>query len=260
MAYFFVKSRLSGHVMDVEGGDRSPGTHIILWEKKDHDMSNSNQLFYEDTNTNCIKSALNDLCLSMNQDNELVLHHPNNSSMQRWQKDGDKVRNCDDNQVLDVVGESTDMGAKVCKWDDHGGVNQQWDFEYVEPKYFYIRSRMHGKVLDVSGENRSEGAEVIVWPQNDDQVDNQLWFEGTDGIIRSKLNSFTLDARDGELKLYQAHEGEQNQGFRINGDQITNKHDHRCMDIAGENEDDGAKVCAWESHDGVNQKWEIAYI
>lgn len=64
-------------------------------------------------------------------DNELVLNHYNNSSVQRWERDGDRIRNCDDSQVLDVSGECSDPGAKMCKWDDHGGINQQWDFEYM---------------------------------------------------------------------------------------------------------------------------------
>ena len=55
----------------------------------------------------------------------------NGSSVQEWERDGDKVRNRNDGQVVDIMGENDDNGAKMCKYSEHGGTNQQWDFEYM---------------------------------------------------------------------------------------------------------------------------------
>ena len=59
---------------------------------------------------------------------------------------------------------------------------------------------MHGKVMDIKGNDDSPGTEVILWEKDDGGPDNQLWYISRDGIIRSKLNGFTLDS-SGKLLL-----------------------------------------------------------
>ena len=57
---------------------------------------------------------------------------------------------------------------------------------------------MHGKVLDVRGENRFAGAQVVVYTAWPEPRDNQLWYEDTQGVIRSRLNDFALDSSSGK--------------------------------------------------------------
>ena len=50
------------------------------------------------------------------------------------------------------------------------------------------------KVFDVQGANRQAGARVIAYSDKNDFSDNQLWYEDQRGVIRSKLNGFSLCA------------------------------------------------------------------
>ena len=58
--YFFLKSKMHGKVLDINGGDASPGASIIVWEQKD--SSSDNQLWYEDRH-GYLHSKLNDLVM-----------------------------------------------------------------------------------------------------------------------------------------------------------------------------------------------------
>ena len=60
--------------------------------------------------------------------------------------------------------------------------------------YFYIVSELNDKVLDVKGNDEDPGAEIIMWRKKDDPADNQLWYSGRDGLLRSKLNGFVIDS------------------------------------------------------------------
>ena len=68
--YFCLKNAASDNlVLDVQGMSRAPGTPVILWDRKfstNHrpDML-LNQLWYEDTDTSTIRSALNNFCLDL---------------------------------------------------------------------------------------------------------------------------------------------------------------------------------------------------
>lgn len=64
-----------------------------------------------------------------------------------------------------------------------------------KPKYFYIKSELNGRVLDIEGENRAPGAKILMWDQKrGPTAANQLWYEDQQGILRSKLNEFSIDA------------------------------------------------------------------
>ena len=63
--YFVIKSRLSGHVLDVKGGEISPQTQVIMWPRKEGEESN--QVWVEDHLAGCIRPSTNDeLCLTVN--------------------------------------------------------------------------------------------------------------------------------------------------------------------------------------------------
>ena len=55
-------------------------------------------------------------------------------------------------------------------------------------------------------------------------------------------------------------EGEENQQWVTRDDRVKNKNDeNRVFDIAGQNEDAGARICAWDFHGKNNQLWDFEY-
>ena len=63
------------------------------------------------------------------------------------------------------------------------------------PIYFYIKLRSEPKkVLDICRADPKPGSKVIVFDNKGDLSDNQLWYEDCNGIVRSKLNDYAMDA------------------------------------------------------------------
>ena len=60
--YYYIRSRLNGLVLDVEGQNRNPGARVIMWKQKQAGNCD-NQLWYDDPTTATIRSKLNDFCL-----------------------------------------------------------------------------------------------------------------------------------------------------------------------------------------------------
>jgi len=68
--FFYLKnSGTQDLVLDVEGMSGKRGTPVILWDQKfstNHDPGSLvNQLWYEDTDTSTIRTAMNDFCLDL---------------------------------------------------------------------------------------------------------------------------------------------------------------------------------------------------
>lgn len=77
-------------------------------------------------------------------------------------------------KVLDVSGQpNPGDGANVHQWSFHGGSNQQWKLETAGSGYYYFKARHSGKVLDVSGHSTENGANVHQWSLHGG--DNQKW-------------------------------------------------------------------------------------
>ncbi|KAK2162801.1 hypothetical protein LSH36_91g03009 [Paralvinella palmiformis] len=200
--YFLIRTKLNPDLaLDVKGGSRDEGTSVITYSIHGGD----NQLWYIDHPTGTIRSKANKMCLDLN-DNRLVINSfsPGNSN-QQWDIHGEQICNRhDSNKVLDVVGASADEDAEICSWDCHGGDNQSWIFEYKDPDYFYIESKMHDgslvtnnfnpgehlhwwvihndlivnrynskQALDISQASTDDGAEII--PYDVHGGDNQRW-------------------------------------------------------------------------------------
>ena len=72
--------------------------------------------------------------------------------------------------------------------------------DYVEAilcgfrREFVIVSKMNNLVIDVKGENAGPGAELVMWHRKHPHAKNQLWYQDNQGIIRSALNDFAIDA------------------------------------------------------------------
>jgi hypothetical protein len=261
--YFIIISKHSGFALDIRGGQAHAGTDVIVWSKHGRD----NQQWFEEPVTGTIRSKLNpDLCLDINGSNHLYLNHhqPGDPNQQwRYNKQREVIENrLDANRVLDVANASKESGAAVCAWRYHGNDNQKWKIENLPPRYFFIKSHLNGKVLDIERGSKSPGTKVIMYQQKGGHHDNQLWFEDRFGNIRSKLDhNLVLDATDGTLRVNKFEDGHKRRFWAVQGDRIVNVHNHQeVLDVKGNNQDNGAEVCAWNFHGKSNQKWNFEYI
>lgn len=95
--YFYLKnSETRDLVLDVEGMNRSPGAPVILWDQKfstDHRPDTLlNQLWYEDTATSTIRTALNNFCLDRYGDRLVVNSFEPYKASQKFSVDGTLLR------------------------------------------------------------------------------------------------------------------------------------------------------------------------
>ncbi len=65
--YFFIRSKLSGLVLDIKGEKATPGTQVVTWDRKD--SGNDNQLWWVDRTDGAIISKLDSkLALTINSE------------------------------------------------------------------------------------------------------------------------------------------------------------------------------------------------
>lgn len=64
-------------------------------------------------------------------------------------------------------------------------------------KCYIVTSQMNGKVLDVKNNDPNPGAKVIMYDRKAELENNQLWYEDENGVLRSKLNGFVMEAPTG---------------------------------------------------------------
>lgn len=258
--FFYIRSYLNGLVLDVQNSNQYPGAPVGTWHQKPD--GNDNQLFYEDPASNTIRTKLNDYCLDI-QDDSLVIQpfQPGNIT-QEWMIAGNRIQSrINPNQVLDIADNNQDAGARVGVWDFNGGPNQQWSIEYTAPRYFYIRSAMHGKVVDIRGADPSPGGKVITYDQQEGMADNQLWYEDKYGIIRSKLNDFAFDSSEGGLKMQPYDPSIPTMQWILMGNRIANRIDPSyVMDIKGGSSGNNVRLISYEYNSGDNQHWLLDYV
>jgi len=61
LQYYIIKSKLTGLVLDVEGGGRNIGARVITWDRSGAD----NQIWYDDPATGTIRSKASQYCLDI---------------------------------------------------------------------------------------------------------------------------------------------------------------------------------------------------
>lgn len=251
--YFMIRSKLNpAMVLDCEANGTSPGTRVITWEAHGGD----NQQWYMCQLTGTIRSKISNLCMDASGSTLVLNSHQPGDPNQQWAADGEHVANrLDRNKVLDIAEGKTEPGATLCSWDNHGGDNQKFSFENIQPPYFYIVSEMNDKVMDVAEANPSPGTKVVMWYKKESPEDNQLWYEDRHGMIRSKLSELALDASRGSLECDNVSPGS-GQMWLFQGNKIVNRNNQaEVLDIMGENDDDGAEVGLYSYHGGSNQHW-----
>jgi len=122
-------------------------------------------------------------------------------------------------------------------------------------KFFFIRSQLHDKVLSVQDSVMGPGTPVGC--MDSDGSDNQIWYEDRiAGVIRCKADDdYVLEIQDDTLVINEYNPDEYNQKYTCTNNLVKHTEDGNCLDIAGCDEEDMARVCTWEEHGGDNQLW-----
>jgi len=286
MSFYIIKSKLSGLVLDIEGGGKH-GAKVIPYDRHGKD----NQVWYDDPSRGVIASKAGNFVLAVEHNQLCVEDYHQGKASQQWQRDGAFIRNrVDRNKVLDVFDHSKEKGAKIGEFQFNGGPNQSWEFENVAgqppvsggaplaqastgyPAYpgypqagggarreFFITSKMHGKVLDIEKGHKDPNTKIVVWDKHVPASKNQLWYVDGQGFIRSALNDLQFtSAKSGEtLKMQQTSDARSQWSFQ--GDKIVNKAGE-CLDIRGGDKDKGAELCGYEYKDQKNQHWTQEFV
>jgi hypothetical protein len=145
MSNYFIKSKLSGAVIDVQGASTAAAALLDAYPQKTTGTSNQLWEFVPDpagSGYYFIKSAL-------------------------------------DGNVIDIKGASTSAGALLDAYPQKasGTENQLWEF-YKDPGgsgYCFIVSKMNGNVIDIQGASTAPGALLDAYPLKTSGTENQLW-------------------------------------------------------------------------------------
>lgn len=278
-SYFFIRSRVNGLVLDVQGGNPAPGTPVVLWKQKETD--NSNQLWFEDSVTGTIRSKLNEYCLDVDGSQVVLKPYQPGNVNQLWERSAEFIRNCHQpNRLITVDMLKPGSGGRILITNNNKTKKQtaqMFDFQLKVPedpaaamaalnisqpsprRRFYIVSEMHCKVLDVKGADPVSGVDAIMWPKKSGYHPNQLWYFDSEGVIRSALNDMALDSGVGGRNIQMMpYRGDARQQWRLVGNRILNNA-HECLDISGESRKDGAAVISYKYKGSANQHWRIEY-
>ena len=205
--FFIIESKLNGLVLDIEGSEANPGARVVTWDRN----NNPNQLWWQDTVCNVIRSKLDEnLVLEMQDDTLVVNNFQPDEYNQKWRVTGETISHLEnDTLVLDIADNCEDSGARICSYDYNGGDNQHWSIDYQAPAYCQIvtrNDRHSGKCIDVAMNDEGEvGSRVIIYEKKDqfhrDGNDNQLWYEDKYGIIHSKIKDMVIDTSEGKAHM-----------------------------------------------------------
>lgn len=136
-AYYNVRAKISGKVLDVEGASTANGANVQQW----------------------------------------ALYSANDNQKWQFKDAGDGyyyVVAKHSGKVLDVKGASTADGANVQQWTLYtANNNQKWKLQDAGDGYYYFVAKHSGKVLDVPGGSADNGTGILQWTLNGG--DNQKW-------------------------------------------------------------------------------------
>jgi len=126
--HFYIVSEMNGRVLDIKGGNKSAGTHVLVYDKDPG--SAANQLWHTDMQ-GYIKSDMNEMTFYADKDgNALKTKLPDDSPDSQWQFQGNQVTNSA-GKVLDIINGNKSNGAEVTAYRYNGAVNQHWRQEFV---------------------------------------------------------------------------------------------------------------------------------
>jgi len=262
--FMMIKSQMNDKVLTVMEGVMEGGTQVgpCPYGGDDH------QLWYEDRISGVIRSKADDNFVLEIADDTLVINEFNPEEYnQKFKCTNNMVVHREDDTALDIAGCDDEDGARVCLWEQHGGDNQLWTFEYLPPMYCYIISKLDGKVLDVREADQNPGAKTICWGRHDQQQDNQLWYEDKYGNIRCKMNDFVIDNTEGSCRLQPSDHDVKGRNWVKRGNKIVNKNDPSiCIQVMDAGDQGmrkhwkGRKLDADTYVGAEHQIWDFEYI
>ena len=186
----------------------------------------------------------------------------------------DKIKSKQSGKCLDIIGISSEDGAKIQLWSDTDGDNQKWKLtrqsdDIISGGEYKLTSKRSNKAMEVENDSSDSGALIEQW--DNDSARNQSWIlkevEAGYYTITSKNSGKVVDVRnrdtDDGTTIYQwDYLTQDNQLWYFEKDsegyyKIKSKQSGKCLDISGMSTDNGAKIQLWSDVDGDNQKWTI---
>ncbi|ELU01274.1 hypothetical protein CAPTEDRAFT_224314 [Capitella teleta] len=123
---FYIKHEASGKVLDVEGHNAQPGARIILWKKKlpGRGVNVRNQLWFEDAESQTIRSAVNNLCITVKPNDIARMEKLQGDNVhQTWKFEKNRLQNARRSDWVSVASEnnrlvlgSEENGPQKCTW------------------------------------------------------------------------------------------------------------------------------------------------
>jgi len=277
--YFFLRHAESLLVIDITNRRSAAGAKVNLWnEKFSSSNEQDNQLWYYHLYTHTIRSKMNDFCLDIKAmafgrklHGNLITNPFDTHHTARWriESDGTISLEEDTDHVVEISTDPVEEGSELhLSWRDQYKAHlQTFMARYIVPPYFFIKSHHSKKVLEVDRGNRYPGSKVIIHDEEDtsELADHQLWYEGPEGYVRSKLNGFALDVavnHEGEERVVMNpfNEDNLNQRWVIEGEFIVNHYrEGQVLDIRASEQSNGTEVCSYRRHGKDNQRFTTEF-
>jgi hypothetical protein len=286
---YMLLSLLSDKALDVASSNTDPGSRVVVWSKN----SNDNQQWWDDSATGTIRTMLNDYCLEVIGDNNIVINpYKAGNVNQQWQRTTEGyVKNTSTNKVLEITGSSMNDAAPMRPADPTGELNQLWRASWITPppgekkdedktdsgtdtgtggggetttpdsskKAMRIVSAKDGRVLDV--EAGTIGERIGVKDVDPSAPINQQWYVDASGYIRSMMNDLAIDAPANTLGKIAVFNGSANQQWKIDGKYIINASHGEYLDLYTDSTHGGNQAGAYRKNPGaINQEWSVQYI
>jgi len=256
--YFWIRSHLNDLCLDLSNGKAEAQNDVITWEFREA----PHQIWFEDQAHHVIRSKADEnLVLEERDDGRVIINNfHRGKDEQEWVvEDGKICRRHHRDRVLHIVDGQHDHAGHLCVEHFEGKPEQKWDAVHLDSPYFIITSQLHGKALDIEGADGSPGANVITWDHHGN--DNQQWFEDKHGFIRSKMNGYTFNTRDGHLEMDDLEVGHSASTWVRDGDAIINRFDpDQCLEIEDSCEDNCAKIVPGSYQYRPHQRWNFQNV
>ena len=167
------------------------------------------------------------------------LYSTNNGNNQRWilklQSDNYYTINSsiNENKALDVYRGIQANYTNVQLYDNNNGDNQKWKINYIGNGYVNIVSKGGKYCLDVNGGKSDNKTNIQIFKCNTSNAQKFKLVEVIDGAKTIEDGTYTI-----------------NSALNLN----------KALDVHGGNTANGTNVELYQSHNGLNQKWEIKYL
>ena len=252
--YFWLRSHLNNLCLDLSYGKAEDGNNVITWEYREA----PHQLWYEDLANHVIRSKADENLVLEERDGQVIIaFFHRGKDEQQWEiQEGRVCKRNDNDRVLHIKNGQEEHAAHLTVERYEGKAEHSWDAVHLDSPYFVIMSMMNNKAVDIEAGDSSTGANVIMYDHHGN--DNQQWYEDKHGFIRSKLNGYTINTRDGHAEMDDIEIGSSGCCWVLNGNAIVNRYQpDECLEIQDCCEDNCAKVVPGHNNENPHQRWII---